>query len=125
MKKTWLQAIKDVFFTSRSELTYALVSKFLPETSEETAAGYLHCRQQGIQSTRVPVVKRNTVPMIEPELPGQGKLHHNRQQQVGVNLVANDELIIELNGTVFTNQTGRFPIESQKRKSIYNGIVQL
>ena len=115
MKKTWLQAIKDGFFTTWPGLTYELVSRFLPENSEETAAGHLHRRQQGIGSTRVPLVERlNTVEMMEPELPGQGALKQNRQQRVGVHLVAHDELIIELNGTISTNQTGRFPIMSQK-----------
>ena len=75
VKKTWLQAIKDGFFTTLPGLTYELVSKFLPENSEETAAGHLHRRRQGIGSTRVPVVERlNTVDMMEPELPGQGAL---------------------------------------------------
>ena len=54
-----------------SELTYALVSKFLPGTSEETATGYLHRQRQGIRSTRMPVVKRlNTVELMEPGLLG-------------------------------------------------------
>ena len=48
--------------------------------NEETATRHLHWQQQGIRSTRVPVVERNTVEMMEPELPGQGKLHHNRQK---------------------------------------------
>ena len=39
VKKTWLQAIKDGFFTCWLGLTFALVSKFLPEMSEESAAG--------------------------------------------------------------------------------------
>ena len=118
VKKTWLQAIKDGFFTSWRGLTFALVLKFLPETSEEIAAGHLHRRRQGIQSTRVSVIERmNTIEMLNPELSGQGKLHHNRQQRVGVHLVANDELIIELNGTIPTNQTGRFSIISQKVNS--------
>ena len=115
VKKTWLQAIKDGFFTTWPGLTYELVAKFLPEYSEETAAGHLHRRRQGIRSTRVPVVERlNTVEMMEPELPGQGTLKQNREQRVGVHLVAHDELIIELNGTISTDQTGRFPIMSQK-----------
>ena len=72
VKKTWLQAINDGFFTSWPGLTFALVSKFLSETSEETAAGHLHRRRQGIQSTRILVVERvNTIKMLEPELPGQ------------------------------------------------------
>ena len=81
--------------------------KFLPEASEETAVGHLHCRRQGIRSTRVPGVERlNTVKKIEPELSGQGSLRQNRQQQVGVHLVSQDELIIELNRMIATNQTG-------------------
>ena len=52
--------------------------------------------------------------MMEPELSGQVQLHNNRQQRVGVHLVANDELIIKLNGTISTDQTGQFPIVSQK-----------
>ena len=109
VKKNMLQGFKDRFFTSWPGSTFALVSKFLLETSEETAAGHLHRRRQGIQSKRVPVVERmNTIEMLELELPGQGKLHHNRQQRVGVHLVANDELIVELNGTISTDQIGRF-----------------
>ena len=81
MKKTWLQVIKDGFFTTWPGLTYRLVSKFLPENSEETAAGHLHCRQQGIRSIKVPVLEQlNTVEMMEPELPGQGALKQNREQ---------------------------------------------
>ena len=52
VKKIWLQAIRYGFFTTWVGLTYELVAKFLPETSEETAAGYLHRRRQGIASTR-------------------------------------------------------------------------
>ena len=107
MKKTWLQAIKDGFLTTWPGLTYELVSKFLPKNSEETAAGYLHCRRQGIGSTRVMVVEQlNTVEMMEPELPGQGLLRQNREQRAGVHPVTHDKLIIELNGTISTDQTG-------------------
>ena len=64
--------------------------------SEETTARHLHRRRQGIQSTRLPVVERlNTIEMMEPKLPGQGQVHLNRQQRVGVHLVANDKLIIK------------------------------
>ena len=98
MKKTWLQAIKDGYFTTWLGLTYKLVAKFFPENSEETAAVHLHRQRQGIRSTRVPLVERlNTVEMMEPELPGQGTLKQNREQRVGIHLVAHDELIIELN----------------------------
>ena len=85
-----------------------MVAKFIPETSKETAAGHLHRRRQGIQSTR-----KNTIEIIEAELPGQGTLRPNRQQRIGVHLVAHNEVIIELNGMISTDQTGRFPIVSQ------------
>ena len=52
--------------------------------------------------------------MMNPELQGKGKFHYNQQQRVGVHLVENVELIIELNETISTNQTGQFPIVSQK-----------
>ena len=52
VKKAWLQAIRDGFFTTWPVLTYELEATFLPETSEETAAGHLHRRRQGIASTR-------------------------------------------------------------------------
>ena len=68
VKKTWLQAIKDGFFTTWPGLTYELVSKFLPKTSEEIATRYLCHQRQGIRSTGVLVVEQlNTVEMMELE----------------------------------------------------------
>ena len=40
------------FFATWPGLTYELVSKFLPADIEETAAGHLHRRRQGIRSTK-------------------------------------------------------------------------
>ena len=42
MKKTWLQAIRWGFYATWPGLTYELVSKFLPDDTEETAASHLH-----------------------------------------------------------------------------------
>ena len=47
-KKTWLQAIRWGFYATWPGLTYELVSKFLPDDTEETAAGHLHRNRQGI-----------------------------------------------------------------------------
>ena len=55
VEKTWLQAIKDGFFTTWSGLMYELVAKFLPKASEETAAGHLHRLRQGIRKPRAKV----------------------------------------------------------------------
>ena len=51
---------------------------------------------------------------MEPELPGLGTLNSNREERIGVHLVSREELIIDLNGTISTDQTGRFPIVSQQ-----------
>ena len=52
---------------------------------------------------------------MEPELPGLGTLNPNCEERIGVHLVSRDELIIDLKGMISTDQTGRFPIVSQKR----------
>ena len=52
MKKSWLTAIRLGFYATLLGLLYKLVSKFLPNDTKETAAGHLHCRQQGVQSIR-------------------------------------------------------------------------
>ena len=44
-----------------------------------------------------------------PELPGQGKLLQSREQRVGIHLVTMDDIIIQLNGMLATDQTGRYP----------------
>ena len=110
MKKTWLQAIRWGFYATQPGLTYKLVSKFLPDDTEETAAGHLHCNQQGVQSTR-----RNNQPEdLEPELEGQGTINKDCIKWVGVHLVQAEKVIEELNGIISTNQTGRFPTIFQR-----------
>ena len=51
---------------------------------------------------------------MEPELLGQGQLNPNREQRIGVHLVAQNEIITDLNGVISTNQAGIFPIVSQQ-----------
>ena len=108
MKKTWLQAIKNGFFATWPGLTYELVQKFLPQDTEETAAGHLHRRRQGIQSTKKH--KNNSIKDLEPELEGTATIKPDRKERVGVHLVD----IAELNGIIATDQTGRLPVTSQQ-----------
>ena len=105
-----MQAIKDGFFATWPGLTFELVSKYLPANTEETDAGHLHRRRQGIRSTK----NTNTIEIMEPKLPGLGTLNPNREERIGVHLVSRDELIIDLKGMISTDQTGRFPIVSQQ-----------
>ena len=70
-----VQATKYGFFTTWLGLMYELVSKFLPENSEETEAEHLNRQRQDIRSTRVPIVKLlNTVEIMELELLEQESL---------------------------------------------------
>lgn len=107
MKKTWLQAIKNGFFSTWPGLTYELVQKYLPQDIEETAAGHLHRRQQGIQSTKK---NKNNVEDLEPELQRNATIKPDCKQRVGVHIVD----IEDLNGIIATDQTGRLPIISQQ-----------
>ena len=47
---------------------------------------------------------------MESELKGQGTLKPNREERVGVHLIAHNKVIIELNGTISIDQTGSFLI---------------
>ena len=51
---------------------------------------------------------------MESELEEKGELKSNREEQIGVHVVAHEEIIIKLNRMISTYQTGRFPIVSQK-----------
>ena len=51
---------------------------------------------------------------MEPILPGQGKITPDRDKRVGIHLVSNEDVIIKLNGMISTDQTGRFPVVSQR-----------
>ena len=104
MKKTWLQAIKHGEFATWPGLTYDLVAKHLSNDTEETAAGHLHRRRQGIRSTK------NNIMDLEPELEGNKTINMDCTQRVGIHLVP----MSELNGMIATDQTGRFPIISQQ-----------
>lgn len=74
--------------------------------TEETVTGHLHQQQEGIGSTRVAIEIWNTVEMMESELPEQGSLGPNQEEQVGVHLVAHNEVIIVLNGMISIDHTG-------------------
>ena len=104
-KKTWLAALNRGEYRDWPGLTPELVSKHLPEDTEETAAGHLHRRRQGVQSTNKPTT--NTIKALEPIDLDPTTLNKDRTQQVGVHIVSPTDL--ELNGTISVDQTGKFP----------------
>ena len=105
VKSTWLKAIREEGYATWPGLTYEAVSKYLPEVSENTAAGHLHRRRQGVQST-----SNNTIDQLKPELDGTATIKQDRTQPVGAHIIASSEL----KGMIATDQTGMFPIISQR-----------
>ena len=79
VKKTWLQAIKNGFFATwpGSQISIEIPPCRYRRDSSRTFTS----RQQGIRGTK------NTIELIEPELPGQGSLKPNQEEQVSVHLV--------------------------------------
>ena len=106
MKKTWLQAIKVGLFSTLPGLSYQLEAKFLTNNTKETAARHLHWWQQGIRSTK----RNNTVEDLESELDGNKTIKEDRTQRIGAHLVA----LSEFNRMIATDQTGIFPIVSER-----------
>ena len=84
VKSTWLKAIREGEYSTWPGLTYELVSKYLPEVSENTAAGHMHRRRQGVQSTS----KNNSADDLKAELDGTATIKQDRTQPVGAHIIA-------------------------------------
>ena len=92
-KSTWIKAIKAGFFATWPGLTHELVSKFLPN-SEHTAMGHLDQEQKNLRST---------------------KPNKNVNEKDGtVKTRTHDVYCHVLEEHIFTDQTGRFPVQSNK-----------
>ena len=48
VKRKWIAAIKNGFYSTWPGLTAELVSKYLPDETQEVASGHLYQRRQGI-----------------------------------------------------------------------------
>ena len=101
---TWIQAIETGFYTTWPGLTADLVRKHLPK-SEATVKGHLKQIRQNLRSTkRTPPPKPNPNSVMTTGTPSE---------PVRANKLVTFK-IIELEGKVFSDQTGRFPITSSR-----------
>jgi hypothetical protein len=101
VKATWLKAIRNGNFSTWPLINVKNVAKHFPE-SEETQFGHMRGQRQGVRSTR-PTPTPQIIPDIVPTMDTTAPLN-----------VAHDVLIrtVDLHDTLYTDQTGRFPVVS-------------
>ena len=103
-KTTWVKAIKNNFFTTWPGLTAELVQKFLPK-SEHTIKGHLKQEFKNQRSTKNAESKA-----IEDDVKEYtSQDDQTRKHDVFVS-------VQDLQGKVYTDQTGRFPVTSSQGK---------
>jgi hypothetical protein len=100
VKSTWIQAIQAGFYTTWPNLTVEMVEKHL-EKSPATVKGHLRQIRQNLRSTATTATPIDTNVMTM-----------SSHEDIRENLVSIK--IVEVAGKVFTDQTGRFPVNSSK-----------
>ncbi|KAL7484256.1 hypothetical protein ACHAW6_009898, partial [Cyclotella cf. meneghiniana] len=99
---TWCKAIDRGYFRGWPGLTSTRVRRFV-KPSEYSAMGHLDQRRQGIRSTKTMTATPTADSMEEP-------------QQLPLNDKTNMVFMtmVDIDGQLFTDQTGRFPITSNR-----------
>ena len=113
-KPTWLAAIKNNHYASWTGLNYQSVSKFFPE-SEETWKGHGRKIKSGLRST-----KR----AIADELDGQVTSTTIQKKEHCIYTKTYD-LHDDLERKMYTDQTGRFPVQSYRGNQYIMVLVEL
>ena len=98
-KDTWIKAIKNGHYITWPGVTAEVVSKHFPE-SMETQKGHMKKQRQNVRSTKKKVVAEK---ITEYEELTRSTSKHN----ILVKIINADE-------TVYTDQTGRFPVQSSR-----------
>ena len=104
---TWCKAIDAGYFKGWPGLTTKRVRRFIKVT-DETELGHMDQRRAGIRSTRVPPDTAPETDAMEPVLqtPLNDRTHH-------VYMTTSD-----VEGKLYSDQTGRFPITSNRGNSV-------
>ena len=95
VKVTWIAAIKAGNYASWPGLTTKAVMRYFPE-SDETAKGHMKRQRQNVRSTKV-AVKAVTDTTTEKNMPSNKELYLH---------------VFNASDTMYTDQTGQFPITS-------------
>ena len=97
---TWCKAIITGYFKGCPGLTAACVRRFI-KVVEETEMVHMDQQQQGTLSTKLVFVDPDTMEEV-PQLPNNYRRHHVYMK------------ITDLDGKLYSDQTGRFPITSNR-----------
>jgi len=97
---TWCKAISAGYFQGWPSLTSKRVRKFIKTTSE-TEMGHMDQRKVGIRSTKTKPTDPDSMEPV-PQTPLNDKTHHVYMS------------IAEVEGRLYSDQTGRFPITSNR-----------
>ena len=106
-KATWIKAIRNGNYVSWPLLTVENVNKYYPET-DATPMGHLNQQRQGVRSTKQKKKKKVNLPPIEDiEEVDTSSLVGKKEHDVYIK-------VHDLRGTVYSDQTGKFPYRSKR-----------
>jgi hypothetical protein len=111
-KATWLKAIRRGNFVGWPLLTVENVHKYFPE-SDETQKGHMNQQRQGVRSTKTKAT--------DFEEPDKSLTIGKKEKDVFIKVID----ARELNGTIYTDQTGGFPITSSRGNKYVMVMVQI
>ena len=95
--ESWIKAIDSGFFVTWPGLTSKLVRKYLANNRNiETDQGHLRATRKNIRSTKTVLDKRE----IDPDIGKKSNEFYTK--------------IIDLTGKIYSDQTGRFPVQSSR-----------
>ena len=97
---TWCKSITVGYFKGCPGLTEAHVHRFI-KVVEETEMGHMDEQRQGTRSTKPVTINPDTIEEV-PHLPNNERIHHVYMT------------ITDLDGKIYSDQTGRFTITSNR-----------
>lgn len=106
---TWLKACRAGNFRGFPFDDVKYIRKYYPET-DETPAGHLSRQRQNLRST-----KPKPVPFQEIDV---SELQGKKERDVYIK-------IVETKGTIYSDQTGRFPVQSQSKNKYIMLMVEI
>ena len=108
VKATWITAIKNGQYDTWPNLTAELVDKYFPE-SAATQKGHMKKQRQNVRSTKIRVLTEQSNPKQEQQRP---------HREVYIK-------IYNAHDTIYTDQTGRMPIVSNRGNRLVMVIFEV
>jgi hypothetical protein len=110
VKSTWIKAVKAGNFIGWPLLTTKNIAKYYPET-EETTKGHMNQTRKNVRSTKTKATPFETCNSAS-------KLRGKKEQDVYVKTY-------DVRETIFSDQTGKYPIQSQRGNKYIMVLVEI